>query len=233
MMQAWKLKHLWSQFCYEGSQTYIAIDARNYGKAVVENLMMDIGDGLPPLSTIYHDMYTEMELEGSVPVLYPIKATGGRPGMGGRDNDSDMVRYAEMQFENRNVRLLVSNRNRGVEAYKRYHRIKDDLLDYKIDRPYRKTAELCAQIQNLKKVPNGVSITEKRISAKIQRDSWSALKYALRLSELLELQNLVLPERKSEWTSFFEENGTIPKALRMTGRTIGRLPDRRRGGRLF
>ena len=230
MMQARKLKQLWYQFCYEGSQTYIAIDARNYGKAVVENLMMDLGDGLAPLSTIYHDMYTEMELEGSVPVLYPVKATGGKAGMGGRDNDSDMVRYAEMQFENRNVQLLVSNRNRGVEAYKKYHRIKDDRLDYEIDRPYRKTDELCGQIQNLKKVPNGVNISEKRISSKIQRDSWSALKYALRLTELLELQNLVLPERRSEWQEFFDELGDIPKTA--VGGTQSRLVSRR-GGRLF
>lgn len=150
--------------------------------------------------------------------------------MGGRDNDSDMVRYAEMQFENRNVQLLVSNRNRGVEAYKKYHRIKDDRLDYEIDRPYRKTDELCGQIQNLKKVPNGVNISEKRISSKIQRDSWSALKYALRLTELLELQNLVLPERRSEWQEFFDELGDIPKTA--VGGTQSRLVSRR-GGRLF
>ena len=150
--------------------------------------------------------------------------------MGGRDNDSDMVRYAEMQFENRNVQLLVSNRNRGVEAYKKYHRIKDDRLDYEIDRPYRKTGELCGQIQNLKKVPNGVNISEKRISSKIQRDSWSALKYALRLTELLELQNLVLPERKNEWQEFFDELGDIPKTA--VGGTQSRLVSRR-GGRLF
>lgn len=35
MMQAAKLKQLWYQFTYEGAGTYIAIDARNYGKAVL------------------------------------------------------------------------------------------------------------------------------------------------------------------------------------------------------
>ena len=230
IMQARRLKQLWYQFCYEGSQTYIAIDARSYGKAVVECLMMDLQDGLAPLCSIFHDTYTEMELAGATPVLYPIKATGGRPGMGGRDNDSDMVRYAEMQFENRNVQLLVSNRNHGVEAYKRYHRIKDDRLDYDIDKPYRKTAELVGQIQNLKKVPNGVNISEKRINAQIQRDSWSALKYALRLTERLELQNLVLPEKRSEWAEVFEKHEK-PKSMAAPGK--GRMVTRRRGGRLF
>lgn len=231
IMQARRLKQLWYQFCYEESQTYIAIDARSYGKAVVECLMMDLGDGLAPLCSMFHDTYTEMELEGAVPVLYPIKATGGPAGMGGRDNDSDMVRYAEMQFENRNVQLLISNRNHGLEAYKKYHRIKDDRLDYDIDRPYRKTAELVGQIQNLKKVPTGTSIKEKRISSKIQRDSWSALKYALRLTERLEIQNLVMPEKENEWTKLFKEYEPPKGPIAVPGG--GRLPERRRGGRLF
>ena len=154
--------------------------------------------------------------------------------MGGKDNDSDMVRYAEMQFENRNVQLLVSNRNYGVDAYKRYHGIKDDRLDYEIDTPYRKTDELVGQIQNLKKVPSGTSIMEKRISPKIQRDSWSALKYALRLTEKLELQNLVIPEHKNEWTELFESmKFEPPKTANTPGGGMGRLVTARRGGRIF
>ena len=49
MVQARKLKEVWHRFCFEGSQTYISIDAWQYGKGVVECLMMDLGDGLPPL----------------------------------------------------------------------------------------------------------------------------------------------------------------------------------------
>ena len=226
MMQARKLKTLWYQFCFEGSQTYIAIDARSYGKAVLEGLMMDLGDGLAPLCTMDHDTYTELEVAGAVPVIYPVKASG----MTGKDPDSDMIRYAEMQFENRNVQLLLANRNRGVEAYKRYHRIKDDSLDYEIDRPYRKCAELVGQIQNLKKVPYGAGVMEKRLNWQIQRDSWSALKYALRVAQKLELENLAAPERENEWASEFENAGankSEPAARK------GRLSFGRRGGRLF
>lgn len=231
MMQAQKIKQLWHQFCYEGSETYIVVDANSYGKSVVENLMMDLGDGLAPLGTIYHDMYTELELPGAVPVIYPLKASG----LTGRDPDSDMVRYAEMQFENRNVQLLVSNRNAGVEAYKRYHRIKGDQLDYEIDRPYRKTAELIGQIQNLKKVPTGSGVKEKRINNRIQRDTWSALKYALRLAERLELQNLIIPERKSEWEEFFNTFDKRPITTNVPGGSaaLGRLATRHKGGRMF
>ena len=233
MMQAKKLKQLWYQFCYEGSETYIAIDARSYGKAVVENLMMDLGDGLAPLCTIWHDDYREMEIPGAVPVLYTVKATGGHAQWNGKDGDSDMIQYAEMQFENRNVQLLVANHNTGVDAYKKYHRIKDDMMDFDIDRPYRKTDELAGQIQNLKKVPSGSGIMEKRISGRIQRDSWSALKYALRLTEKLELQNLVIPEQKNEWKDFFDKTDKSAWMNLKNAKAQGRLAVRRRGGRLF
>lgn len=231
MMQAAKLKQLWYQFTYEGAETYIAIDARNYGKAVLENLMMDLGDGLAPLCTMEHDTYEELELAGAIPVIYPVKASG----ITGKDPDSDMIRYAEMQFENRNVQLLVSNRNRGVEAYKKYHRIKDDQLDYEIDRPYRKTAELVGQIQNLKKVPSGTGVMERRINKSIQRDSWSALKYALRVTERLELRYLVIPERKNEWDEFLSKFESRPITTNVPGgnAAMGRLATRRRGGRMF
>lgn len=237
MMQAKKLKQLWHQFCYDGSETYIVIDARSYGKAVVENLMMDLGDGISPLCTIWHDDYTELEVPGAIPVLYTIKSVGGHSQLGSKDSESDMIQYAEMQFEHRNVQLLIANRNAGVEAYKKYHRIKDDRMDFDIDRPYRKTEELCGQIQNLKKVPSGVGIQERRITSNIQRDSWSALKYALRLADRLELLNLVLPNRKSEWTEFFESEkqtavvGSDNMKEAFYGK--GRLRLKRRGGRLF
>ena len=230
MAQAKKLKQLWYQFCYEGSETYIAIDARSYGKAVIENLMMDLGDGLAPLCTVHHDTYTELEVPGAIPVIYPVKASG----MTGKDPDSDMVRYAEMQFENRNVQLLVANRNKGVEAYKKHHKIKDDTTDYQIDRPYRKCAELVGQIQNLKKVPYGAGVMEKRINHRVQRDSWSALKYALRFAERLEMTNLAIPERENEWEAAFEK---LPVGKSQNGngrgRSMGRTVTQRRGGRMF
>lgn len=226
MMQARKLKTLWYQFCYEGSETYIAIDARSYGKAVLEGLMMDLGDGLAPLCTMDHDTYTELEIAGAIPVIYPVKASG----MTGKDPDSDMIRYAEMQFENRNVQLLLANRNRGVEAYKRYHKIKDDSLDYEIDKPYRKCADLVGQIQNLKKVPYGAGVMEKRLNWRIQRDSWSALKYALRVAQKLELANLAAPERENEWEKAFESAGVSQSE---PAHRKGRLAFGRRGGRLF
>lgn len=193
--QAQRLRRIWDRFCFEGSQTYIVIDAWQYGDGVLTSLMEQPVGGGVPLCTYKHIYYTELELQGAIPVIYPIKAGG----LGTTDPDSDMVLNAELQFEHGNVQLLTANLNEGVEAYKKYHRIKDDSLNYKISQPYKKTNELIGQIQNLREEPSGQGIKEKRISQHIQRDSWSALKYSLRFAQILERANLVQKQNKSDW----------------------------------
>lgn len=224
MEQAKHLKAIWHRYCYEGNTALIAIDAWQYGTAVIQSLMMDLHDGLQPLSTMGRVMYTEYELEDCLPVIYPIKAGG----VGVTDPDTEMVRYAQTQFEYRNVQMLTSNHADGIETYKKAHRIKDDKYDYVIYQPYRKTQELVGQIQNLK-VINGA---EKRISKHIQRDSWSALKYALRLAQKMERENLVKGTKKSAWDAEFNKysNGNVDGMVYSIGnsRSFGRV-----GGRHF
>ncbi len=233
MMQAQRVKDVWSRFCYDGgAATYLAIDAWQYGTSVVENLMMDLGDGLAPLCVRNHASFTELEQDNAIPCLYPIKAGGA----GVTDPDAEMVRYAELQFENRNVELLCGNVNEGVEAYKKYHRIKDDYMDAQIAEPYLKTRELAGQIQNLKKVPSGTAMREERISKHIQRDIWSALKYALRVAQVLEREELAQAVRhKSDWDEELERYGsrtTGGRTPRMGG-GHGRTVTARRGGRIY
>lgn len=229
MAQARRLKQVWYKYCVEGGNaTYLAIDGWQYGKAVIENLMMDLGDGLAPLCIMNHDSYTELELVNAIPIIYPIKAGG----IGVTDPDSEMVRNAETQFSYGNVQLLIANRNEGVEAYKKAHRIKDDYLDAMIDIPYRKTRSLVGQIQNLKKVPSGAGMSERRISKGIQRDSWSALKYALRLAQKLERENLVKVKNKTDWDVEIEKYRNNQMHT-WQGTGGGRLISPRRGGKLF
>jgi hypothetical protein len=203
MLQARRLKQRWYQFCLDGGNTtYLAIDARSYGQAVLEDLHKDLGDGLPPLCCVDHSR-ADIELEGALPVIYPINATGGYGTNGyadNRDNDSDMLRYAEVEWEQRNVKMLTSNINDGVLAYKRAHRIKDDLNDPIIALPYIKCRELAGQIGNLRKKLSGTGFKEERISRSVQRDMWSATKYALRIAQRLEYQNLVNGlNRENKW----------------------------------
>lgn len=226
MAQAQRLRHVWNRFIYEGSQTYIVIDANSYGDSVLTSLMEQPAGGGVPLCTYNHTYYTELELEGAIPVIYAVKAGG----QGAIDPDSEMVLNAELQFEHGNVQLLTGNMSDGVEAYKKYHRIKDDFLNYKISQPYKKTNELIGQIQNLREEPSGQGIKEKRISQHIQRDSWSALKYALRFAQRLERVNLRKRQSKSDYDGLlaqFKKMGNVvaPNAggFRGTGRRGGRL----------
>lgn len=230
IMQAQKIKDVWSRYCYDGGNpTYLAVDFWQYGQSVGENLMMDLGDGLPPLCIKDHADFQNLELEGAIPCIYPVKAGG--PGT--TDPDAEMLRYAEMQFESRNVELLTQNVNEGVEAYKKYHRIKDDYIDAQIAEPYKMTRTLVGQIQNLKKVPSGGTMKEQRISNHIQRDLWSALKYALRVAQIVEKEELAKSiKRKSPWDAEIKRFGgqgfqiqTAPVAPRMRG--VGRIGGRR------
>lgn len=230
--QAQMLKKIWYRYCLEGHFAYIAIDAWQYGSAVVQALMMDLGDGLDSLATYNHTLYVEYELENAIPIVYPIKAGGA----GTTDPDSDMIRNAEIQFDNHNVELLTSDYQQGIEEYKKLHRIKDDKNDFAIYSPYKKTNELAGQIQNLKKVQGVSGVSEKRISNKIQRDSWSALKYGLRLAQILERTYLADKRKNTAWEEELKKYQSFEKSLNKypvvteSGRQ-SRIPFARKGGR--
>lgn len=207
-LQAMKLKALWAKFCLDtGKTTYLVVDARAVGKTVVQELMKPSGDGLPTLSCINGE-YAEIEQPHALRVIYPIKAGTA----GSKDADGEMIRYAQREWEQGNVELLTSSILDGVEAYKNLHGIKDDYSDGKIAMPYRKTDELCVQIANLKTDVSGLTLREKRRSAQIQRDDWSAAKYGLRMAQILE--SLLVEEQytpKSSWKELLESGKNIAR----------------------
>lgn len=225
MAQARKLKNIWHRFSFEGSKTYIAIDAWQYGQSVLQSLMQDLEDGLAPLCIYNHAQYTEYELEGALPVIYPIKAGG----VGTTDPDAEMVRNMELQFEYRNFQLLTREYQEGMEAYKRYHRIKSDASDFVIYNAYKKTNEMVSQIQNLKKVPSSQGFLERRITKAIQRDSWSALKYAGRFAQILERTELAGNHKKSDWTDLLKQYKDPMAMVDVPTGTGGRVKTLRRG----
>ena len=206
--QARILKQIWRRYCIANGKTaYIAVDSNQYGRAVTEELHKDMGDGLPRLCCMHHD-FPELEGKDALPVIYAIHATPGNTGK--YDPDGEMIRYMELEFEQGNFRLLTSNVYEGVEAYKKKFGIRDDDLDAKIAIPYRKTKEMVSQLNNLRKKVIGYGIKEERSSKSIQRDMWSATKYAGRVTSILEYENLVKEEvNESSWTAIL--NGTLDK----------------------
>lgn len=196
-LQAQKLKNLWAKYCKTGAQaTYIALDAQSNGSAIAEELMKPSNDGLPTLSCYKNVRFGELAQPNSLPIIYPVKA-GTR---GTSDEDGAMIRYAQLEFSQGNVELLTSSVVDGVEAYKGFHDIKDDMTDGKIAIPYRNTIILCQEIENLREKVSGMTTKEERKSKIIQRDAWSALKYALRFASILEEENLKETyKKKSSW----------------------------------
>lgn len=226
--QAQRLRRIWNRFCFEKSQTYIVVDSWQFGDGVCTALMAQPVGGGVPICSYNHMFHSELELTGAIPVLYPIKAGG----LGTTDPDSDMVLNAELQFEHSNVQLLTGNMNDGVEAYKKYHRIKDDSMNYKIAAPYKKTNELIGQIQNLREEPSGQGIRERRISQHIQRDSWSALKYALRFAQILERVNLQKKQNKSDYSDLLKKFKNLGSVIAPNAGG-GRGTTGRKGGRIY
>lgn len=227
--QAQRLRRIWDRYCFDGSESYIAIDAWQYGDGVLTSLMMEPLGGGVPICVYEHRDYTELELEGAVPVIYPIRAGG----TGTTDPDSDMIKNMQMQFLHGNMQLLTANMSEGVEDYKKFHRIKDDSMNVKIAAPYKKTNELCQQIGNLREQPAGQGISEKRISKAIQRDSWSALKYAVRLANILERSRLEKKQKKSDWDELLKNAERGAGAVRAIAGAAGRMVTARQGGRRF
>ena len=232
--QARQLKAFWRRYTImQGAEpAYIAIDARAYGTSVIELLHKDLQDGMPPLCCINHD-YAELEQQGALPVIYPIIATGGF-NEGIHDSDAAMIEYAEREWEHGNVQMLISNIQDGVKAYKLAHKIKTDEMDVAISYPYLKTRELCGQIANLKKRVSGFGFTEERISRSIQRDMWSATKYALRVVKLLEDKyKAIYAQGDNPWAKWSEKvirgdmmqntpvYGAVNKKIR--ARCVGRI----------
>ena len=202
-VQAERLRQLWERFSLDGAQaTYIAIDAWQYGRSVLEGLVKPHESGIN-LACIDHleETIIPLEQKNALQVIYPVKA--GRAGT--RDPDYEMIKYARVEWEQGNVYILTSDVYEGLEQYKRVHGIKTDDADVSILQPYYKTDELCEQIMNLRVGVSGVSEREERISQAIQRDSWSAAKYALRLAQILEGKMALSKFKKeSSWTKKIE-----------------------------
>ena len=200
-IQAQKLRDLWERFTIEGANpTYIAIDAWQYGRSVLEALVKPSEDGVN-LACYQHveDTIRPLEQNNALEIIYPVKAGGS----GTRDPDFEMLKYARVEFEQGNISLLTGDLAEGLEQYKRRNGIKGDEADISILQPYYHTNELCEQIQNLRVVASGTGEREQRISQSIQRDDWSALKYALRVADGICERNLAL-ENATEESSWAE-----------------------------
>ena len=164
-----------------------------------------------------------------MPVIYPLKATRA----GGTDDEGQMIRYLQREWEQGNVEIPTTNVLDGLECYKKFHGIKDTYQDGKIAQVYKQTEGWCEEIQNLQVKPSGTSIKEERKSKAKQRDRHSAAKYGLRFISLLE-DKLVKEtyKAKSSWSEeierFNNEDGYGYMASKTSGARTSLLALRKR-----
>lgn len=224
--QAENLKLIWQKYCLnEDSLAYLVVDSNGYGRNVIEELMKPTNDGTKPFSCI-NGKHPELEQPNAIRMLYPMISMRG-----GENPEHEMIKYAQLEFYQKHIELLLPDVLEGVERYKMAHRITDTSIDSKIALPYKKTEELSQQIENLVAKMGGTNLKEERRSKAIQRDMWSALKYGLWFSHLLEQEGLAEKYRyQSEWQKIAKEviNGKRTERQRQSNMRNELLKLRRR-----
>ena len=205
--QARRVKQIYANFMPpldEGDyqDTILVIDANGYGMSIRDELMKDLGDGIPPFAPINdaEGKLSDLIEPGAMQTMYCLKAnTTENP-------EADMVTYFEAEFQHGRVRLLIGE-NEGLEEYKKHVRAKDDSHDSEYVVPYKTTGKLCDQIANLRIKGEGNNRREARIHKSIPRDIHSALKYALRMSQLREIEDAKnKSDNENEWTELFDNS---------------------------
>lgn len=227
--QARRVKQIYASFMppldggnYE--DTILVLDANGYGMAVRDELMKDLGDGIPPFAPMNdpEGKLNDLIQPGAMKTMYCMKAnTVENP-------EADMVVYYESEFQHGRVRLLIGEME-GLEAYKKHIRAKDDAHDNEYVVPYKNTEKLCEQIANLRIKGEGQNRREARIHKSLPRDIHSALKYALRMSQLREIQDAMNKDKQENaWTEIFNEG-----AKHLTQPKTRNLPFKNLKGRAF
>lgn len=206
--QARRVKQIYANFMppiddKEYEDTILVIDANGYGMSIRDELMKDLGDGIPPFAPINdpEGKLNDQIEAGAMRTMYCMKAnTVENP-------EADMVVYYESEFQHGRVRLLIGE-NEGLEEYKKHIHAKDDSLDSEYVVPYKNTEKLCDQIANLRIKGEGNNRRESRIHKSVPRDIHSALKYALRMSQFREIEESAnKDDTLNEWEEAFSRVG--------------------------
>ena len=186
--QARQIKSFWARYRAPGGPwPTLCVDANSYGYSVAEQLHLDTGDGLPPLSSITRDRsLVPLEKPDAVRCLYPMRASGPA---GGRDTNPDMIEYVAREMENGRFLLLTSDAEEGLYRTKLRCGITGTECDGALRLPFIKTDELCAQIGNLRRFYGTSGWTEKEVSGAVRKDMWSAVIYAARMVWYMEREN--------------------------------------------
>lgn len=166
--------------------TILCVDSNGLGVSVTDQLVLDLDDGNPPYAVINDDRYDKYKSPNSIPILYALKSQNKET------KDSDMINNLMQVFNKLDINLLKTP-HEGIKDLekKMKHKIKDSEEYSNLEIPYLLTNVMCEEILNIKYKQRGNETTEERVSRRMQRDKYSALKYGLWIVYLEELKNKI------------------------------------------
>ncbi len=178
----------------------LIVDANGLGVSVVDQLVLDLGDGNPPYAVVNDSDYDRYEQPDSIPILYALKAQHKET------KNSDMINHFMQVFAKIDIGLLKVAHEGLKDVEKKIRRkLKDseEISQYEI--PYLLTSNLCEEISNLKYKQNGNETQVERVSRSIPKDKFSALMYGLYWIYLQEKKNKEsVKKRKTNWFDYIK-----------------------------
>lgn len=193
----------------------LVVDANSYGGAVVDNLVLDLDDGYPPYGVINDERYDKYRQSNSVNIVYALKSQNKET------RDGDMIAHFMTVFNKMDISLLKSPYE-GIKELKKKLKIKeiDSEKDAELMIPYILTDILCEEIMNIKYKQSGHEVSEERVSKRIQRDKYSALKYGLWIVYQEEMKNKVKIEER-DWSKMIISSKGVSQTRKLFGSSTG------------
>ena len=152
----------------------LIVDCQGIGSGVVDQLVLDLDDGMPPFGVINNDSYDKYKGENSIPLVFAMNSTKVET------KNTKMIQHIMKVLNALDISLLKSPQE-GIKDYKKKHGLtqKEVSEQAELEIPYILTDNLCDEIMNLEYKSQGIEGKIEQISNRIPKDKFSALMYGL------------------------------------------------------
>ena len=169
----WQAKFL-KQKVKEFKARILIVDCVGIGSGVVDQLVLDLNDGIPPFGVVNNDSYDKYKAANSIPIVFAMNSTHADT------KNAKMIQHVMKVFNELDVFLLKSP-HEGMKDYRKKHglTLRDIEDQAELETPYILTDNLCEEIMNLEYKQVGLEGKIEQISTRIPKDKFSALMYGL------------------------------------------------------
>lgn len=152
----------------------LIVDIVGIGSGVVDQLVLDLGDGFPPYGVINNEEYDKYKDADSIPMVFAMDSRKVET------RNSKMMQNIMKVFNAHDIALLKTP-HEGLKDYRKHHKLTQlEIYDQpELEIPYIMTDSLCEEIMNLEYRSAGNEGKIVQISSKIPKDKFMALMYGL------------------------------------------------------